>query len=212
MNNNKTDQVLAVKSLAIRRSERWLFRELNFQLNAGQVIQVVGQNGAGKTSLLRSLCGLLPHAEGEINWKEVDEMPILPIFLGHLPAVKSELSVLENLQYHPIAGKFLADDQIEDAIDEVRLSYYADTPARHLSAGQTRRVGLARLILAETDCWVLDEPFTSLDIEGCHWLEIKIAEYVKKGGSVLFTSHQKVNLTVTPQILELNQAEEMYVY
>jgi len=212
MNNNKSDQVLTVKSLGIRRSERWLFRDLDFQLKPGQVIQVVGQNGAGKTSLLRSLCGLLPHAEGDINWKEVDEMPILPIFLGHLPAVKPELSVLENLQYHPIAGKFIADDKIEDAIDEVRLSYYADTPARHLSAGQTRRVGLARLILAETECWVLDEPFTSLDVAGCHWLEVKIAEFAKKGGSVIFTSHQAVNLSVTPQMLELKQAEEMYAY
>jgi heme exporter protein A len=212
MNNNNADQVLSVKALGIRRSERWLFRDLDFQLNKAQVVQVVGQNGAGKTSLLRSICGLLPHAEGDIKWTEVDKEPILPIFLGHLPAVKPELTVLENLQYHPLAGKFLTEDAIEIAIEEVRLSYYIDTPARHLSAGQIRRVGLARLILAETACWILDEPFTSLDIEGCHWLEHRIAEYAKQGGSVIFTSHQLVNLSVTPKILELNQAEEMYVY
>jgi heme exporter protein A len=212
MNNNSSDQVLSVESLGIRRSERWLFRDLNFQLFANQLVQVVGHNGAGKTSLLRSLCGLLPHAEGDINWKKTDDSPILPIFLGHLPAVKPELSVIENLQYHPIGGKFVVQDKIEAAIDEVRLSFYADTPARHLSAGQTRRVGLARLILAESDCWVLDEPFTSLDVEGCQWLEVKIAEFVKKGGSVIFTSHQAVSLSVTPQLLELQQAEEMYVY
>jgi len=131
--------ILAVKSLGIRRSERWLFRDLDFQLTNGEVIQVVGQNGAGKTSLLRSLCGLLPHAEGDINWREVEDNPCLPVFLGHLPAVKPELTVLENLLYHPLGGKFITEDAIENAINEVRLSYYIDTPARHLSAGQTRK-------------------------------------------------------------------------
>jgi len=200
-------QILTVDSLGIRRSERWLFRDMSFQLDSGEVIQVIGQNGAGKTSMLRSLCGLLPHAEGDINWCEIDERPCLPIFLGHLPAVKPELSVLENLLYHPIAGKFVAEDIIEDAITEVGLSWYADTPARHLSAGQTRRVGLARLLIADTPCWILDEPFTSLDVEGCSWLEQKIEQYVAKGGSVLLTSHQTINLSQAPRILEIKRLE-----
>ncbi len=200
-------QILRVDSLGIRRSERWLFREMSFQLGSGEVIQVIGQNGAGKTSMLRSLCGLLPHAEGDIHWCEINDMPCLPIFLGHLPAVKPELSVLENLLYHPIAGVFIAENIIEDAISEVGLSWYADTPARHLSAGQTRRVGLARLLLANTPCWILDEPFISLDIEGCAWLEQQIEQYVAKGGSVLFTSHQSINLTKAPRILEIKRLE-----
>jgi len=208
MTSNKTDQVLSIKSLGIRRSERWLFRELDFQLQAGEVIQVVGPNGAGKTSLLRSICGLLPHAEGQVNWKSINDISVLPIFLGHLPAVKPELSVLENLLYHPLAGQFVSQDKIELAIDEVGLSFYSDTAARHLSAGQIRRVGLARLLLAKTDCWILDEPFTSLDIDGCHWLEEKIASFVKQGGSVLLTSHQAINLTVPLKLLELDQAEQ----
>lgn len=205
--SSNSSPLLTVKSLGIRRSERWLFRDLDFQLSNGEVIQVVGQNGAGKTSLLRSLCGLLPHAEGDINWHEINENPCLPIFLGHLPAVKPELTVLENLLYHPLGGEFIAEDLIEDAIDEVRLGYYADTPARHLSAGQTRRVGLARLLLVKTECWVLDEPFTSLDVEGCAWLEQKITEFVNKGGSVLLTSHQTVNLVESPRILEIKALE-----
>lgn len=205
--SDTSSHILKVNSLGIRRSERWLFRELNFQLSAGEVIQVVGQNGSGKTSLMRSLCGLLPHAEGEISWREIDDNPCLPIFLGHLPAVKPELTVLENLLYHPLGGKFIEEQRIEEAIEEVRLSYYADTPARHLSAGQTRRVGLARLLLVETECWVLDEPFTSVDVEGCAWLEQKISAFVKKGGSVLLTSHQSVNLAVAPRILEIRAPE-----
>ena len=205
--SNEFNQILSVQSLGIRRSERWLFRDLNFQLSSGEVIQIVGQNGSGKTSLLRSLCGLLDHAEGEISWREIDDNPCLPIFLGHLPAVKAELSVLENLLFHPLAGKFMTEDSIEDAIDQVQLSRYSDTPARNLSAGQIRRVGLARLILAETDCWVLDEPFTSLDVDGCSWLEKQIADFVNKGGSVLLTSHQPINLSETPRILEIKAPE-----
>ena len=205
--SNQDNLIITVESLGIRRSERWLFRDLNFQLTHGEVIQVVGQNGAGKTSLLRSLCGLLPHAEGSINWCEIDDNPCLPIFLGHLPAVKPELSVLENLLYHPLAGKFFSEDTIEKAIDEVLLSAYVDTPARHLSAGQTRRVGLARLLLSETNCWVLDEPFTSLDVEGCAWLEQKISEFAKRGGAVLLTSHQPVHLAESPRLLEIKPTE-----
>ena len=127
----------------------------------------------------------------------------MPIFIGHLSAVKPELSVLENLLYHPIGGKFFDESSIENAVTEVGLSYYADTSARNLSAGQIRRVGLARLLLAETKCWLLDEPFTSLDVEGCSWLESKISQFVEQGGSVLLTSHQAVSLKVAPRILEL---------
>ena len=203
MSANST--VLTVKNLGIRRSERWLFRQLEFKLRAGEVVQVVGQNGAGKTSLMRSLCGLLPHAEGDIRWTEQNDELCLPIFLGHLPAVKPELTVFENLHYHPLAGKFYDDQSIEEAIEQVRLGNYLDTPARHLSAGQTRRVGLARLLLADTDCWVLDEPFTSLDVEGCAWLEGQICKFAANGGSVLLTSHQPMNLTIEPRLLQLDR-------
>ena len=207
---NSSKHILTVESLGIRRSERWLFRDLSFSLCAGEAMQIVGQNGAGKTSLLRSVCGLLNYQEGSFNWIEQDEQPCVPVFLGHLAAVKAELSVLENLQYHPIGGKFMDNKAIEDAIDEVGLTYYADTAARKLSAGQTRRVGLARLLLADTQCWVLDEPFTSLDVEGCAWLESKITKFVRAGGAVLLTSHQPVHLEDEPRILELKPAQTEY--
>ncbi|TQV86431.1 cytochrome c biogenesis heme-transporting ATPase CcmA [Aliikangiella coralliicola] len=214
-NNQQTDSqrfvprtILTVTNLGIRRSERWLFRDLNFELKSGEVIQVVGENGAGKTSLLRSLCGLLPYARGEAKWAEIDESECLPLFLGHLPAVKPELTVFENLKFHPIAGEFATESQIEAAIEEVQLGFYLDTQARYLSAGQVRRVGLARLLIAQTPCWILDEPFTSLDVDGCHWLEGKIDDFAKNGGCVLLTSHQSIHLPTPPKLLELSNAEQ----
>jgi heme exporter protein A len=200
-------QILTVKSLGIRRSERWLFRDLDFQLEEADVLQVIGTNGSGKTSLLRSLCGLLNAAEGDIVWHESDGKVCVPLFLGHLAAVKPELTVMENLLYHPIGGEFLDEQLIEDAIEEVGLSYYSDSAARKLSAGQIRRVGLARLTLAKTKCWILDEPFTSLDAGGCSWLEAKITQFKDSGGSVILTSHQPVNLQQSPRILEIKATE-----
>ncbi|PCJ49203.1 MAG: heme ABC transporter ATP-binding protein CcmA [Gammaproteobacteria bacterium] len=204
---SSSHSILTVESLGIRRSERWLFRGLSFQLSGGEVLQIVGQNGAGKTSLMRALCDLLTAREGKINWCEVNDLPCIPIFLGHLPAVKPELTVLENLLYHPLGGKFIEIEAIEEAINEVDLIHYMDTPARQLSAGQIRRVGLARLLLADTKCWVLDEPFTSLDVEGCAWLESKITDFTHRGGAVLLTSHQPINLSQTPRILEIKPTE-----
>lgn len=202
--NNK---ILSVEKLGIRRSERWLFEDLSFDLSAGEVLQVVGVNGAGKTSLLRCLCGLLPKAAGQVNWGGNGEL--IPLYLGHLPAVKPELTVFENLKLHPIAGQFATDEAADKAIIEVELHGYEDEPARTLSAGQTRRVGLARLLIANTGCWVLDEPFTSLDVDGCHWLEQQMINYVEKGGSVLLTSHQPLTLLKEPRLLTINKQRQI---
>ncbi len=204
MKMDTNEPVLKVESLGIRRSERWLFQDLTFQLEPAEVVQVVGSNGAGKTSLLRCLCGLLPYAQGEILWRGEDE-GFIPLYIGHLPAVKPELTVFENLSLHPIAGKFAHDMAIDEAIYSVNLPGYEDELAKNLSAGQTRRVGLARLLLADTCCWVLDEPFASLDVDGCRWLEKQVSGYVERGGSVLITSHQSLNLSQQPRILELKR-------
>ncbi len=193
--------VVNVKSLGIRRSEHWLFRDLSFDLFAGESLQIFGENGSGKTSLLRCLCGLLSEAEGEIVWAEQTQ----PIFLGHLAAVKAELSVFENLLLHPVGGKFPSEDAVLKAIIDVGLEGYEEEPARRLSAGQTRRVALARLLLAETQCWILDEPFTSLDVAGCRWLETKISDFVSNGGSLIITSHQEIQLSVKPKSITIKK-------
>ena len=196
-----TKNILEVSALGIRRSERWLFRTLEFSLAEGEALQIYGENGSGKTSLLRCLCGLLGEAEGEVVWDESIE----PIFLGHLAAVKPELSVFENLSLHPIGAKFPNEDEILKAIVEVKLGGYEEEAARRLSAGQVRRVALARLLLAKSQCWILDEPFTSLDSEGCSWLEKTISEFIENNGSVIITSHQPINLSVQPRQITLDR-------
>jgi heme exporter protein A len=223
MLNTATEHtILTVNSLAIKRSERYLFTDLSFQLNSSEVIQIVGANGSGKTSLLRALTGLLSLEHGMITWHPYQtnssnhtddattQEPSLPLLLGHLPAVKKELSVLENLLYHPIGGQFFEEQAIEKALLEVGLSFYADTPARNLSAGQTRKIGLARLLIADNPCWILDEPFTSLDKAACQWLEAQIEAFISRGGSVILTSHQNVNLECPIRSIELKPVNELF--
>jgi len=207
MKSSGLNTILSVQQLGIRRSERWLIRDLSFDLSAGEILQVVGRNGAGKTSLLRSLCGLLSNVEGVIHWQEKDSKIMMPLFIGHLPAVKMELSVMENLKYHPLNGIFIQTERINQAIEEVGLREYTYTAARYLSAGQVRRVALARLLLSDTNCWILDEPFTSLDVNGCKWLEDKMHDFIMNKGSVIVTSHQAMHLKSEPTIIELKENE-----
>ena len=101
--------LLDVTDLGLRRSERWLFRNLSFQVTSGEIVHVTGENGIGKTSLLRCLCGLLSAQEGKINWRHEQDEPILPLFLGHAATVKPELTVLENLSLHPVNRKFFSE-------------------------------------------------------------------------------------------------------
>ena len=203
--------ILSVNNLGIRRSERWLFQQLSCQLSTHQIVQVTGENGAGKTSLLRALCGLLPYQEGTLEWQTEDQMSIIPTYLGHLPAVKAELTVLENIRYHPINGQFHSEQAIEQAIVEVGLAPHIDRMAKHLSAGQVRRIALARLRLSNAKCWILDEPFTALDVAACDWLCNIISAYVRQGGAVILTSHQPVELDVPIKEMPLKQNMSDYV-
>jgi heme exporter protein A len=196
--------MLTVSQLGLKRSERWLVRDLSFAMGPGDVIQVTGSNGAGKTTLLRCLCGFMEPATGTFRWHMPSEAD-LPLFLGHKPAVKPELTVLENITLHPLSCSFVHEKSAIEALARVGLSAYLDTPARHLSAGQTRRVALSRLLLSSASVWVLDEPFTALDVEGCGWLSRCISDFSRKGGAVLMTSHQPVEVDVPVRQLPLER-------
>jgi heme exporter protein A len=189
--------LLAAQALSLVRGGRELFRELSFEVAAGQLWQIEGPNGAGKTSLIRILCGLSRYGfEGKV----LRRAPLL--YLGHQAAVKALLSPRENLAWHVSGGGLYADDEIESALARVGLYGYEDVPSHTLSAGQHRRVNLARLFLSRTPLWLLDEPFTAIDKAGIDELQSLLASHVGSGGAVVITSHQ--TLQVDCEVRSLN--------
>jgi heme exporter protein A len=179
------EPLLSASGLALERGGRQLFRGLSVAVRPGQLVQVEGANGAGKTSLLRILAGLSRHG---FDGRVTRSAPLL--FLGHQPAVKGLLTARENLRWHP-AGEGSHDDAaIEAALAAVGLYGYEDVPAHSLSAGQHRRVSLARLYLSTSPLWLLDEPFTAIDRDGVAALQALFVSHAERGGAVLFTSHQ----------------------
>ncbi|WP_439100535.1 cytochrome c biogenesis heme-transporting ATPase CcmA [Congregibacter sp.] len=191
--------LLEARDLGIERGGRDLFTGFSFTLSAGDIVHLRGENGAGKTTLLRILAGLSRYGfEGEV----LREGSCL--YLGHQSAVKGLLSPRENLHWHPSGESFLNDTVIDTALAEVGLYGYEDVPAAQLSAGQQRRVDLARLYLSDKPLWLLDEPFTAIDVAGVARLQHRFLEHAARGGAVLLSSHQALNADVNAQVLELS--------
>ncbi|OUD12906.1 cytochrome c biogenesis heme-transporting ATPase CcmA [Thioflexithrix psekupsensis] len=206
---NKT--VLAGQQLQCIRDERILFDQLSFQVHAGEILQIEGRNGSGKTSLLRILCGLALPSEGEVLWcgqsieRAANEFRSELIYVGHYPGVKADLTPLENLAF---VRSLTAQSQAisdEQALAQFGLYGFEDVPTRTLSAGQQRRVALARLFVRQAQVWILDEPFTSLDKTAIKMLEQLIDNHAQSGGLVVLTSHHPVHCPKTPVLtLDLN--------
>ncbi|PJC88243.1 heme ABC transporter ATP-binding protein CcmA [Vibrio sp. HA2012] len=189
--------MLEISALSAIRGERVLFKELSFSMNPGELIQIEGRNGSGKTTLLRIIAGLGDSEGGDVFWKghlvhtirEQYHQDLL--FLGHLPGVKRELTGYENLMFHQSLVQGKADsEQIWTALARVGLGGREDIPVAQLSAGQQRRVALARLWLSRQPLWILDEPLTAIDKQGVRVLEKLFLEHTKLGGMVLLTTHQ----------------------
>lgn len=190
--------LLAAQSLCLERGGRELFRDLSFAVHAGQLWQIEGPNGAGKTSLLRILCGLARHGfTGHV------QRAVAQLYLGHLPAVKALLTPREMLAWHVSGDGVYANDQIESALHRVGLCGYEDVPCHTLSAGQHRRVNLARLFLSRAPLWLLDEPFTAIDKTGVDELQSLLVTHVAAGGAVILTSHQALQVSCDVHFLNL---------
>ncbi len=181
--------LLAADKLTLSRGGRQLFTGLSFDVFAGDLIQIEGCNGAGKTSLIRILAGLSRYGfDGSVSRNEAI------LYLGHHSAVKDMLSPRENLAWSVSGRGQYAVAEIDQALDRVGLYGYEDTPSHALSAGQHRRVNLARLYLSDCPLWLLDEPFTAIDKAGVKSLEELFVVHVKRGGAIMLTSHQALAL------------------
>ena len=191
--------MLQVKSLACRRGGREVFREIGFTLNAGDALLVTGANGSGKSSLLRVVAGLLPQAEGTIVWRGqsiADDPDVYRQnlhYIGHLDAVKHELTVAEMLDYWRALHCF-ESTAMDDSFGILALR---DKPIRYLSAGQKRRLALSRLTLGHAPLWLLDEPATALDRDGQRILLDCIAKHRAEGGIAIIAAHQDMNVPDT---------------
>jgi heme exporter protein A len=193
------DALLEARGLGIERSGRCLFSGLDLQLKAGDLVHLRGANGAGKTTLLRILAGLSRFGfDGEVH------LDRSPLFLGHHSAVKGSLSPRENLTWHPSGESYGGAAAIDAALAAVGLYGYEEVPAAQLSAGQQRRVDLARLYLSRRALWLLDEPFTAIDVQGVARLQERFLRHVTGGGAVLLTSHQALDVDYPVRVVDLS--------
>ena len=191
-----SEPLLKVEQLFCERDDRVLFENLSFGVEPGEVVQIEGQNGSGKTTLLRILSGLSRNFEGEIYWNGelmgdvVDDYRRSLLYFGHQPGVKAILTPEENLNWYSAMHPSIERAHILDALERVGLQGYEDVPCHMLSAGQNRRVSLARLYLSSAPLWILDEPLTAIDKQGVKVLEALFLQQAEKGGIVILTTHQ----------------------
>jgi heme exporter protein A len=197
--------MLEVRGLACARGEQQLFSNLSFDLSAGELLQVQGENGKGKTTLLRALCGFIEPLAGQVRWqgqniRELGEdYPGELIYLGHLNAIKDELNALENLRIScGLAGSAVSDSVAIAALRRMGLRGRETFPVKVLSQGQRRRVALARLLVSNAPLWILDEPLAALDVGAVGLMQSLIGEHLAKRGMVIFTTHQPLEVAGVP--------------
>lgn len=192
---------LETRKLGCERDERWLFSDLDWQIGAGELWRIEGPNGSGKTTLLRILSGQMADYTGTLLWQGEplsrcrETFMASMLYIGHRPGIKRALTALENLDWYQAmsavkeGGARARRDACFQALEAVGLAGFEETPVESLSAGQQRRVALARLALGHQRLWILDEPFTAIDHDGVRQLEAWMTAHCRAGGSVVVTSH-----------------------
>ena len=204
--------ILKIEKLAFERNDALLFEPVSFELNSGEALHIEGENGAGKTTFFQLLINLLEPSVGEIHFRGqnfddcIYEYLSDVLFIGHQSAVKGALSVEENLRWMSPANT--SSKEITSALRSVSLEHHASMPCYRLSAGQQRRVALARLMTTSASLWYLDEPFAALDKQGVEFIEDRMQSHLDQGGAIVFSSHQDLVKTTT-RSYRLNPCREL---
>lgn len=207
--------MLTVKNLYCERDERVLFENLDFSVAEGEVWQIQGSNGSGKTTLLRILCGLNDEFSGEIYWrgkeqgKARQEFNHEVFYLGHAPAINKTLTPKENLNWFCASRGLTNTDQVKTVLNSFNLYGYEDMPCYLMSAGQQRRVSLARMLLSQAKLWIVDEPFTALDKQGVEELEALLSAHALAGGAIILTTHHSLQMNYPIQVVDLDTLAEL---
>lgn len=205
--------LLSAEKLVCERDDRLLFSALSFELFSGDILRLEGPNGAGKTTLLRILSGLFSTFEGRVSWKGQNvsqcysEFQQDLLFIGHKSSVKTTLTPLENLRFLMGLQQAIREDELWQALEQVGLAGYEHVLCRNLSAGQKRRVALARLYLSDAKLWVLDEIFTAIDKKGVAQLEALLREKARMGVAIVLTTHHDLAMPDV-RLLRLGQVSE----
>ncbi|MBW0146729.1 cytochrome c biogenesis heme-transporting ATPase CcmA [Marinobacter arenosus] len=195
-----SEPLLQAANLQCERDERILFRDLSFSILPGTVTRVEGANGTGKTTLLRILAGLNDAWSGDVLWRgqsrttHREEFLRNTLYLGHRPGIKALLTPLENLRALTASRRPTTDSVLREALAGTGLDGFQDVPCRKLSAGQQRRVALARLLIADEPLWLLDEVFTAIDADGVRAIEALLQHRADEGGAVVVTTHHNLQL------------------
>jgi heme exporter protein A len=200
---------LSVEKVHVWRGDRHVLKGVSLTLRPGELLHVSGPNGTGKTTLLRVVCGLLRPEQGQVSWLGQSitavraEYQAALAYASHEPALKGDLTALENLHFAVGLKRRTTAAELRASLERTGVAACADLPARVLSAGQRRRVAMARVLAMSASLWLLDEPFTNLDAAGTHLISELLQSHIEHGGLALVVAHHDLKLDSQVHRLEL---------